>query len=97
MVLMVGETEPREFSLEELMPIQNEAYMLAPEKATHVVISEYGHVYYANKDKDTDDGDWSDTVYRWPHDYRTGHQFTWPQCPDHLKGKIHELPRREEE
>lgn len=66
---------------DSLIPIENPAVMLAPEWATHVHISAgSARVLYVDKnDNDFEPG---------PTD------FTWPQCPDHLKGHIWPLPRR---
>lgn len=69
------------FPVDSITPIENPAVMLAPEGATHVHISVgSARVLYVDK---------NDNYYEpGPTD------FTWPQCPESLKGHTWELPRR---
>lgn len=69
----------------EVTPIENPAVMLRPEGATHVCISKHGWVSYGYAEND-DDLDWEPFV-------EIG--YRWSDCPDHLKGHIWPLPRRE--
>ncbi len=62
-------------------PIENPAVMLAPDWATYVQIGVDGYIFWG---QELEDG---------TRDTTTSGSFHWPQCPDHLKGTIWELPK----
>lgn len=76
-------------STDEITPIENPAVMLAPEWATHVHIRHPdGKVVYMDDPYDI-------TAWWARHRDDGWFTFTWPQCPESLKGRTWTLPRRD--